>query len=273
MLLIKRTALFLLLIILNLSCQEKQAPITAPTPVEDISYNIRLKDFLNNNFQKDSFMVQSDPVLGKGYTTQGISIRSIMDSMILKGGIDREKMPDYSMVFVCNDGYMPYTPLDLLYEQDGFLLKVEDASDVFDTEALQKKYGPYYLVWPKITSAELYPWPYAVVELTIKNSLELYGAAYPKEDARAQEGFKVFKARCLKCHSVNKIGGVMGPELNYPRNILEYWEEDHIYAFVNNPQSYRYNSKMAPIKLVEEDFEQILTYLKYMKQHKIIEED
>ena len=62
----------------------------------------------------------------------------------------------------------------------------------------------------------------------------------------------------------------MGPEMNIPKNITEYWTDENIMAFAKNPQSFRYRSAMAPITGVsEEDFKKILAYLKYIAKHKI----
>ena len=78
-------------------------------------------------------------------------------------------------------------------------------------------------------------------------------------------GFGYFEQYCIKCHSVNKIGGNVGPELNYPRNITEYWEVENIWAFVKDPQSFRYNARMAPVTpLTRAEFDKIIAYFRYI---------
>jgi cytochrome c2 len=74
----------------------------------------------------------------------------------------------------------------------------------------------------------------------------------------------------MKCHGINKVGGVMGPEFNYPKNITEYWDTEDIWAFVQNPQSFRYSSSMpAQTDLKREGFDEIIAYLEVMKDYKL----
>lgn len=76
----------------------------------------------------------------------------------------------------------------------------------------------------------------------------------------------------MKCHAINKEGGEMGPEFNYPKNIMEYWSEANIIAFAKNPTAFRINSKMPPVTdLKDEEFVEIVKYLKYISKHKVIE--
>ena len=89
-------------------------------------------------------------------------------------------------------------------------------------------------------------------------------------DKNQLAGFELYKKNCMKCHSVNKVGGVMGPEMNVPKNITEYWQTKDIKAFVKNPYSYRYNSKMPPVvNLQDDELDLIVDYLTYMKAYKI----
>ena len=61
----------------------------------------------------------------------------------------------------------------------------------------------------------------------------------------------------------------MGPEFNVPKNITEYWTRDNIVAFVQDPQSFRYNSQMYAIThLSEEELHGIVDYLTYMADKK-----
>lgn len=61
----------------------------------------------------------------------------------------------------------------------------------------------------------------------------------------------------------------MGPEFNIPKNITEYRDEKLIISFAKAPTSYRYNSHMpAMTNLSDNDFANIILYLKYMKDRK-----
>ena len=46
-------------------------------------------------------------------------------------------------------------------------------------------------------------------------------------------------------------GGKMGPELNVPKNILEYRDREQLAAFIKNPQAFRFGSLMPPTALSE----------------------
>ncbi len=88
--------------------------------------------------------------------------------------------------------------------------------------------------------------------------------------AQAQQGFALFKQHCLKCHSINLQGGALGPELNAPKNVTEYWQRHDLKAFIKNPESYRYQSKMPAFSFFSDaEIDAVLAYLQQMKQQKI----
>jgi cytochrome c2 len=47
---------------------------------------------------------------------------------------------------------------------------------------------------------------------------------FPKENSKAD--YELFKKN-VTCHAINKIGGNMGPELNYPKSVTEYWNKSN----------------------------------------------
>ncbi|MCB0552332.1 MAG: c-type cytochrome [Phaeodactylibacter sp.] len=175
--------------------------------------------------------------------------------------------------FICKDGYAPSMPLKQALEADGYLAFKSHQSPVGQNwpDSLAEAYSPFYLVWevPREEAAH-YPWPYGLVQIRLQPVALAYADAYPKGSGPALAGFDVFRAKCLKCHSVNKVGGNMGQEFNYPKSLTEYWEKGDVKAFVNDPQSFRYNSEMTEHpKLTEEQFEALWDYLLYMKDHKL----
>jgi cytochrome c1 len=52
-------------------------------------------------------------------------------------------------------------------------------------------------------------------------------------------------------------------------NITEYWQEKALRAFILNPSSFRRGVKMPTLPyLTEQDAQELVAYLTYMKHHK-----
>jgi mono/diheme cytochrome c family protein len=133
--------------------------------------------------------------------------------------------------------------------------------------------APFYLVWRAIDGGDAnYKWPYQLVSLSIESVDRRYEKAAPPAGASAQvqQGFRLFVQHCASCHSVNLAGGDLGPELNVPRNITEYWPAGHLAAFIRAPDSYRAGSKMPGFgHLADAEHAAILAYLAAMRERKI----
>ena len=97
-----------------------------------------------------------------------------------------------------------------------------------------------------------------------KSALELY----PLKDRKLEAGYNLFQKQCLTCHSLNGIGGTMGPELNYPKSVTEYWKEKELVDYIVNPASFRHKVKMPTLGLSQQQSQQIVDYLKYMSENK-----
>lgn len=137
--------------------------------------------------------------------------------------------------------------------------------------------APHYLVWQTqthvATSIKL-PWPYQMASIRIRDVDEAQQKLFPKADNRSEavvRGFETFRQNCLSCHSLNLEGGVLGPELNVPRNILEYREAKILKDFIANPSSFRAKSKMPAFgsSLSRQSVDDVLEYLSWIGQHKI----
>lgn len=165
------------------------------------------------------------------------------------------------VTYNCTDGYNVSMTLDKALSQESYLaftdLKREEQRW---TGKMAEKMPPFYLVWEEVPYEDhSYAWPYGLAELRLTPYQATYEPIMPKKNL---VGFKLYEQHCLKCHSLNKIGGVMGPEFNYPRNILSYWDRENIWAFINNPQSFRYNSKMPAVNYLKRtEFDEIMAYL------------
>ena len=126
--------------------------------------------------------------------------------------------------------------------------------------------APYYLVWPS-ANADL-PWPYAVTTIEVWET-EPVDVTLPDGDPAARVGHAVFKKHCASCHSVNGAGGAVGPELNVPANVTEYWNHAALKQFIRNPAGIRRNVKMPTLtELTDAEIDSVVAYLVRMKKLK-----
>ncbi len=137
--------------------------------------------------------------------------------------------------------------------------------------------GPYYLVWqtPLLDMAPRVklPWPYQMTEISVENTdagQEKLFADSRDKSGPVTRGHQIFQQNCVSCHSLNLEGGVLGPELNVPRNILEYEDRKFLKEFIGDPNSFRARSKMPAFNktLSAQDLDDVLDYLAWMGKHK-----
>jgi mono/diheme cytochrome c family protein len=212
-----------------------------------------------------------DPVYGKKKSFDGFPLNDVLALGGLKPGDAGDEI-----VFTAKDGYAPNTSFAML--------KAHPAVLVFQEHGTQKQFGhvkqgkamispaPYYVVWTEGKSLENdVPWPYQLVKIEVVSFAERYAKIFPKgAPGNVQRGFATFKNQCLRCHSLNLEGGDIGPELNVPKNITEYWEKKTLRAFIQDVGSFRARDKMPSFKhLKDDELDGVLEYLTYMKDHKL----
>jgi cytochrome c2 len=270
----KPTHLYFLLIVLIISgCkptpstpkEEKQG---SSTPVisnlfEEISLAAVIGEGAVNH---ENIHLPSDPVVKKeNIEVKGYDLKQILNRVYGQSLLDSLKN-DYAVEFICTDGYNPRINLNLILENKGYI--VNKIINEGKEEALIPKHQPYYLVWENIQDVNILPWPYALANMRLINLADEKEFLLPVEDAVAANGLQVYKKYCMKCHAINGIGGIMGPELNYPRNIIQYFQQDSLYAYVKDPQAFRHNNRMAPVKnITKADMEAIIHYFEYIQQY------
>ncbi|KIC95757.1 hypothetical protein OI18_03660 [Flavihumibacter solisilvae] len=242
----------------SLASQNDSMPEIKTEPV-----NLELSKLVpgNDNIQKEEVIVEWDDYFGQRKKYSAYPLVKILDTVLRNHHLDKENT---IVIFDCIDGYKPSLPVSELYGNiQGYLV------DASGPDSLPHKFQPYYLVWKgPMIEVKKYPWPYGLSGLQLVSANEMFKVIKPA-GADKSTGFQLFYSNCLKCHSINKIGGKMGPELNVPKNITEYWTERDIVGFCRNPASYRYNSAMPPItNLSDKELAEIVSYLKYMKGHK-----
>lgn len=185
------------------------------------------------------------------------------------------------IVFTALDGYAPSISAKKFLAKKAFLAFRETGKKDGQFEMLKDDHmpkaispAPFYLVWEegaKLGTSE-YQWAFQVVKYESINFQEKYARILPGEDrgSKAWRGFEVFKGNCLTCHAINKQGGVVGPELNAPKNVTEYWKEEMLKEYIPNAPAFRYGSKMPAFpQLSREDVQALLEYFKVMKSRKI----
>ncbi|WP_281635353.1 c-type cytochrome [Flavobacterium marginilacus] len=271
---IKIHLLFCIFILGFNSCNQNKEPKTETTSISQPEMVLDLLDLQKNNkLGKDTLVtVINDPVYHKTKKYQAVNAVNIVKNEVDLSKID---IKNTIIIFECIDGYKPEMPLELFWKAKPYLaFKDVDAPKGSNWERVIKNGNemnadPFYLVY---TSAEAlknqeYKWPYNVVkfQLVPKN---INNALGPKNDEMARKGFVLYQKYCITCHAINGIGGEMGPELNYPKNVTEYWKENELVDYIVNPASFRHKVKMPTLGITKQQSEEIVDYLKYMSERK-----
>jgi mono/diheme cytochrome c family protein len=193
------------------------------------------------------------------------------------GGVNLDNAAD-EIVFTAQDGYAPNTSFDELKKHEAYLAFAEHGKPVSSFGKVEQgkamvSPAPFYVVWKEGAKIEHeVPWPYQLVKIEVVRFETKYPKMFPKgaaDSSPAKKGFLVFKAQCVRCHSINLEGGDLGPELNAPKNVTEYWSPDTLKAYIRDASSFRYRDKMPSFtELSEREIDDLLAYLAYMKDFK-----
>ena len=208
-----------------------------------------------------------NPFAGKG-KEKNYKAFKIMDVLDLAYG-DPWKKDEYSdMAFIALDGYEAVGKLALLKEEGGYLA-FKDLDVPLGWEPVGKRNadpGPFFLVWTKEnqTTVNAYPWPFQVAALNLVRFEDAYPSVVPAapKDSPAYRGFLTFKARCIRCHSINQEGGKIGPDLNAPQSVSAYRSKRMIKEFIRHPSKYRHTQMPDHEDLSDENLEELYRYFR-----------
>lgn len=251
-------------VLLSWGCAPERPP-TLSLKLGDVTYDYATLAQLSKPVDVDT----EDPVYGRFKHYRAFRLLPLLE----KAFGDKKTIQDKQFIIGATDGYAIPATGDVL-TQDGAYLAFRDREHVSWEPIGPRKLapGPLYLVWTgaaqRDTSA--YPWPYAIASIEVVASLaSLYPATMPPgDDPGPRRGHEIFLHHCIKCHAINRQGGSVGPELNVPKNVTEYWPIEQIKAYVKNPASFRYGAMPAHPDLTDDDLTALTDYLVSMKGHK-----
>jgi cytochrome c2 len=274
-----KCCIILILFISTISCKEnkddrtqKEANTHSKLVKKEAEIYVDLTNLLGNKNNNNALTVEVkyDHYFKSPKKYKGFLITTLIDSIIKSNNFDTAHA---LVVFECNDGYKPVMDISKIFGNTKGYVVYKDVDPTIKgnwADSIYKKFNPYYVVWDDVKKNDnSFAWPYGLVGLRLTYIDIVYESVYPFNDPSLIKGFNLYRNNCMKCHSINKTGGTMGPEFNVPKNITEYWKEEDIIAFAKNPGAYRIKSEMPAISNIKDsDFKQLLSYIKYMKDYK-----
>lgn len=239
------------------------------------SLSVYLPDIKASLPEAQTVEVKDDPVFFKAKSYKAIPLQKVLDQFL--PAYKSLNLKETQIVFECEDGYNPSMSLEKILNKKAYLaISDVDAPKGQDWVNPKKgdhemKIAPFYVVYTDVPAKDVtFKWPYNLVKISLSAASKELAVLFPKDDDTQVKGFELFKVNCLTCHSLNKVGGKMGPELNYPKSVTEYWQVDQIKQFVKAPTSFRNECKMPAVThLTDKELDEIVNYLKYMAKHKV----
>lgn len=267
------------LVWLLVACQPDKKPVaetkSPPTPPSDsLVLDLAALKTAGAFSRPQPVTVTEDPVYHQRKTYEAVPLPDVLRKLPHFARADRATT---QVVFECADGYNPSMPLATVLRHRAFLA-VRDVETPAGQEWIPARKGdqtklvaPFYVVYTDVPPTdETVKWPYNLVRIRLKAAADELARLHPT--GTPERGYALFRTHCNTCHAVNGVGGEMGPELNFPKNITEYWQERDLRAFVRNPASYRHGVKMpaiTPQQVSDADLGEIIGYLRFMAGHKL----
>jgi cytochrome c2 len=208
-----------------------------------------------------------DDQYGKKKRFNAFSLGALLDKTI-----GREGVRSNEILLKALDGYVVSIAGSRLYDGEAYIAFDDmDAPGFAPIGPKLVNPGPFYLVWLRDEQHDLVQWPrpYQLVSIGIGSYSARFPHTIPSDgDALVTHGFSIFKSLCVHCHAMNREGGHVGPELNVPKNVLEYWSEENLRVYIKNPQAFRYGNMPPNPQLDAHDIDGLLAYLRHMQSKK-----
>ncbi len=247
--------------------------------------------FVNNGYPVK--MIATDDLL-QTYEVKTLTVNNPTDStirsyqgvsliLLLNAVFTSQWKNNDAIKFTALDGYQSIIPSSVIIKHNGIIALGENDQRRFSlltrSNAETVDPGPFFLVWENIQDVSVrnehwlsWPWQMTTIELTSFKREYPHSTPPSASTETVKKGFLAFRQHCIKCHTINGDGGNIGPELNYPVSITEYWQSKWLSRFITDPQSVRANSKMITFNRDIENREQlvadIIEYLKAMAKRK-----
>lgn len=267
----KLPALFVLMIFLSLASAKSQQSTTlkiliSGKPLKELT----LKEM------KDKLEVKTvsfhDPSYSKEKNYRAFRLSDFLD---LAYG-SKWKTGKYSDIsFLAYDGYDAVSDISKLKQQGGYLVFQDIDFPNWEIIDNGKSYpGPFYIVWvnKNQNATAGYPWPWQLESVNLITFADEFPEIVPAgadKNSSTYRGYEIFKARCARCHSINRQGGKIGPDLNAPKNILEYRPVDVVKEFIKNPSMYRFGQMPDNKDLSDKELDNLIDYFIYnMKENR-----
>ncbi len=270
------------LLLVLISCQSKTPPVadvvdsirTAAVPTDTAVVTLLSLKKAGVFREAKPVTIAEDPVYHRQKTYATVPLEVVLRKI---PGYDRANPASTQVIFECEDGYNPSMPLAKVLSRKAYLaIRDLDAPAGQDWITVEKAgqiktVAPFYVVYTDVPPDDAtFKWPYNLARIRLQPAADELARLHPT--GTPERGYALFCTHCLTCHALNGAGGVMGPELNVPKNITEYWRGADLRAFVRNPASYRQGAKMppvAPAQVSDAELEEILGYLTFMAGHKL----
>ncbi len=262
--------------LITLTTQERNSQADTPSPSPSSHLNLLDPDIRRSldTLPRKKVTVQNDPTYGGDQHYEGYEIKPFLSWLSSKTGVP---VTDAVMTFTATDGYMSQLAVKDIPDRLGILAFREEggsANKPFrDSLTTRVPYnpGPFYLVWDGPFSDKHHPpTPWGIISVKLTPNDIPSEHIPPVNSPTIMKGMQLWRTNCSKCHSMNKVGGTMGPELNVPKNVTEYWDHQHLKELIGNPASLRWGSKMPGFAwLPADDRDAILAYMESMKEKKV----
>ena len=216
-----------------------------------------------------------DPYRGERTRYRVLSFRCVLDQgFAARGG--SASLAQESLLLRARDGYTRPAAGSVVVDRRAYLAFGEPGLEAPRFRPIDRRQidpSPFYLVWAGVEHGDphAHPWPYQLDTIEIASFESAFPHTEPKGLAKSDAGWRgyaLFQESCSACHAINGEGGKVGPDLNFPRSIVEYRPLAQIRGYIRNPEETRFTSMPAHLQLSDADLDALIAYFKAMSARK-----